>query len=81
VRDGWEPLHQREPQVQIPAAIRIGDVEVDVLLLVGRGVAILHERQIRTHPVGEAKKVQVPVEPPTRVLLPEQDLEEGTKEQ
>src|SRR5438067_4125903 len=40
MRDGEEPLDKRQPAVQ-PAGVRIREVEMDRLLLVGRWVAVV----------------------------------------
>src|SRR2546430_1779842 len=45
VRDGQKPLDQRQPAVQLPG-IWIGEVKMDGLLLVGRGIAVVQQGQI-----------------------------------
>src|SRR5215831_954851 len=56
-------LHQREPAGQTILSVWIGVVQLTCLLLVGGGVAIVHERQTDTHPVNEAQEFQISVEP------------------
>jgi hypothetical protein len=43
------------------------------LPLVGRRVAIVHQCEEDDNPVAEPLQLEIPVEPPPRVLLPEQD--------
>src|SRR6266516_1653390 len=52
VRNGKQPLHERQPPVQLP---RVGvlDVQADGLLLLGGGVAVVHEGEVDADSVGE----------------------------
>ena len=81
VRDGEEPLDERQPAVEVAFGVGVGDVEVHPLVLVGRGVAVAHQREVRPDPVAEAQQLQVPVEPPARVLLAEEDHQQRRQEQ
>ena len=45
-------------------------------MLVGRGIAVLHQREVDADPGREAHQLEVPVKPPARVLLPEQDQQQ-----
>jgi hypothetical protein len=73
-------LHQREPAGQTILCVWIGVVQLTCLLLVGGGVAIVHERQTDPHPVNEAQEFQIPVEPSAGLLLPKHDREKGCDE-
>src|SRR5215208_3016104 len=75
VRDGQKPLDERQPAVQGPRSIGVVKVEAHVLLLVGRGVAIAHEGEVGADAVSEAQELAVPVKPPARVLLAEDEHE------
>ena len=46
------------------------------MVIVGGGVLVIHQRQVDADPVAEAKQLQLPVEPPARVLLAEEDHEQ-----
>ena len=55
---------------------------MDRLFLVGGRIVIVEQGQVGGDAVGEAKQVEVPIEPPARVLLAEQDhQDEGQEEQ
>src|SRR6185437_9566168 len=69
------------PAVEIPGCIRVRILEADRLVLVGGWIAVLHQREIDRYPVAEALQFQVPVEPPPRILLPEQDQQQRPEEQ
>src|SRR6267143_4870935 len=51
------------------------------LLLVGRGVAVVHQREVGAHPVAEPQQLKIPVVPPARVLLAEEDHQQWGDEQ
>jgi hypothetical protein len=51
------------------------------LPLVGRRVAIVHQCEEDDNPVAEPLQLEIPVEPPPRVLLPEQDHEQWPEEE
>jgi hypothetical protein len=51
-------------------------------LVIGGGrMPVVHQRQIGGDPVGGPLKLQVPVEPPPRILLAEQDHQQRSGEQ
>ncbi len=79
--NGQEPLDQGQPAIEPAPRVRVGIVQVDGLLLVGRGVAVIHQRQVHADTVREPLQLQVPVEPPAGVLLAEHDHEERSQEQ
>jgi hypothetical protein len=72
-------LHEVEYATGIAAGEQ--DREADRLVVVGGGVGVVHQRQVDQDPVGEPLQLEVPVEPPARVLLPEQDHEQRAEEQ
>ena len=81
MRDDQEPLHQREEPVQFATRVRVDVVETETLFLIGRWVPIVHEQDVDEDAVREPLELEVPVEPPTWVLPPEQDHEQRTQEQ
>jgi SAM-dependent methyltransferase len=81
VRDREEPLHERQPPVELVPGIRVREVERDRLMLVRRGIAVVEQREVCPHPVLESGQLEVPVEPPPRILLPEEDHQERPEEQ
>ena len=56
--------------------VGIGEVDEGGLLLVGRRVLVAQEQGVGRDPDHELGQVEVPVEPPARVLLTEQEHEE-----
>src|SRR2546423_8199642 len=80
VWDGKEPLHQGQPAIQL-ASIRIGEVEVDGLLLIGRRIVVIEQGEVGGDAIGEPQKVDVPVEPPPRGLLTEEDHQQQRHEE
>lgn len=52
-----------------------------MLMLVGRGIAVVHQREVGADPVREAQQLEVPVEPPARILAAEEEHEERRQEQ
>jgi hypothetical protein len=50
-------------------------------VLVGGRVAIVHQGEVDAYPVREPKQLEVPVEPPARVLLPEHDQQERRQDE
>jgi hypothetical protein len=75
-----QPLDQGQPAVEVTPGVRVGIVEVDRLVLICGRVAVVHQGQVGTDPVGEALQLQVAVEPPPRVLLAEQDHQQRPKD-
>src|SRR5207244_1107727 len=73
VRDREEPLDERKPAIEPRLRIRVGEFERDRLALVGRRIAVVHQRQIDPDPIREAKQLAVPVVPPAGVFLAEDD--------
>ena len=69
------------PAAEVVLGVGVGEVEVDGLLLVGGGVAVVHQREVNGDPVGEAGQLQVPVVPPARVLLAEEQHQQHWDEQ
>src|SRR5579871_1972013 len=51
--------------------VGVRELEMDGLLVVGRGIAVIHEGEVDGDSIAEAGELQVPVVPPTRVLLAE----------
>jgi hypothetical protein len=76
VRDCEEPFHERQPAIEVLFCVGVGVVERDALVFVGGRVAVVHQREIDADPVREPEQLEVPVEPPAWVLLPEQDHQE-----
>ena len=81
MRDREEPLDQRQPAVEVARCVRVDVLEVQALLLIGRRIAVVHEREVETDTVREALKLHVPVEPPPRILPSEQDHQQRPEEQ
>ena len=63
------------------ARVGVGVVEVHRLVLVGGRVPVVHQGEVGADPVAEPLQLQVPVEPPARVLLAEQDHQQRREEQ
>jgi hypothetical protein len=53
---------------------------VDRLLLVGGRVPVVHQEHVDADPVAEAQQFEVPVIPPARVLLSEQQHQDDGQE-
>ena len=51
VGDGHEDLDQRKPPIEIAGGVGIVVVEVHGLLVGGGRVTIVHERDVRRHPI------------------------------
>ena len=81
MRDREEPLDERQPAIQSLLCVRVRKVERDGLALVGRGIPIVHQGEVGDDPVLEPKELEVPVEPPARVLLPEHDHQQRRDKQ
>src|SRR5215207_5868155 len=81
VRDGEQPLDEREPAVELALGVGIGDIEPHPLPLVCRGVAVVHQCEVGADTVAEAQQLDIPVVPPTRVFLPEDYHQQRRKEQ
>src|SRR5207247_3622788 len=71
VRDREDPLDERKPAVQLALRVRIGHVERDALALVRRWIAVVEQREVYADAVQEPNQLEVPVEPPARILLTE----------
>ncbi len=72
VGNGENPLDQRQPMIQVAWRVGVVQIEVDCLLLVGRGVLISQEHGVCPHPGRESCDFEVPVEPPPWILAAEQ---------
>ena len=81
MRNRQQPLDEWKPAIEVALHIRVGKVEPDRLLLVGGRVAIVHQREVHADPVREPEQLEIPVVPPTRILLTEQDHQERRQEQ
>jgi hypothetical protein len=79
VRNREQPLDQRQPPVEVALDVGVRQLEVGVLLLVRRWVDVGHEQGIGRDAVDEAHEVEVPVEPPARILLAEHDHQDDGK--
>jgi hypothetical protein len=78
MRDGEQPLDQRQPPVQFRnVGVRV--VKADRLLILGCRISVVHRGQVRANPVAEPLQLKISVEPPARILLPEHDHEQGAK--
>src|SRR5918995_3106841 len=67
VRDREEPLHQREPAVELVRGIGVHDIDVDGLLLVHRRVLVTQQEDVGGNAHLEPEQHHVEVEPPPRV--------------
>src|SRR5690242_17259160 len=45
VGDGQEPLHQGEPAIELPSGVRVAEVQVHGLFLIGGRVAVIHQQK------------------------------------
>ncbi len=81
MRDREQPLHQRQPAVQVAFDIGVVDLEVDALLLDRRGVLVGEQHEVGADAGAEPSELQGEVEPPARVALPEHDHQQGREEQ
>ncbi len=79
--DGQQPLDDRQELVEVLLHIRIVDLQMDRLLLVGRWVLIGEEDDVRHHPCAEASELAGEVEPPPWVFLPEHDHQRSCEEE
>ena len=80
--DGQEPLDEGEPAVEVGFGVGVLDVEVDGLVFVGGGVLVAQGQDVDLDAVDEAAEFEVPVEPPARVLVAEdQHQDEGKPEE
>ena len=68
------------PPVQIGAHLGIRHVQVHGLLFVAGGVLVPKEQEMGDHAVVEVQVREVEVEPPARVLLAEDDQQQGRDE-
>src|SRR5207247_8988148 len=69
VRNRQEPLDERQPAIQLMPRIGVGKLKVHGMLAVRRGILIAQQRQIDGDAGAEPCQGQVPVEPPSWVLL------------
>jgi hypothetical protein len=46
VGDGEQPLDEREPAVEVVGRIGIVEVKTNGLWLIGRGIAVIHPRDV-----------------------------------
>ena len=76
-----QPLHQRQPAVEILFDVGVVDDQLDRLLFIGGGVHVGHQSEIRAHPGCETSELDVEVEPPPRVLLSEHDHQQHGRSQ
>ena len=49
-------------------------------MVVGRRVPVVHQEVVRDHPIAEPRELEVPVVPPARVLLAEQEHQDHGSE-
>ena len=71
--------HLNRGRIRLSSAgdIRVGDIQCHRLLFIGRGVLIPQQEQVGADPGAESRQFQIPVEPPARILLAEQDHQRG----
>ena len=62
MRDGEQPLDQRQPAIQIVLDVGVVDLEVDRLLLDGRGILVGEQHDVRADPGAEASELAAEVE-------------------
>ena len=74
--DREQPLDQRQPAVEVLGYVRVGEIQVHGLLILGRGVAVIHQRHIDADTVREAPELLVPLKPPAGVALAKDDQQE-----
>ena len=79
--DRQQPLHQRQPAVQVAFDVRVVDLEVDLLLLDRRRVLVGQQHEVGTDAGAEPGQLAGEVEPPAWVALPEQDHQQRGHEQ
>jgi hypothetical protein len=73
VRDGQQPLHQRQPAIEVSLGVGVIDLEMHRLLVNGRGVPIGEQSEVSKDPRLETHQFSGEVEPPAWVPLPEHD--------
>jgi len=59
VRDGEEPLDQRQPTVQPLLRVGVAELQLHRLLVIGRGVAVVHQGEVHADTVGEAQQLEM----------------------
>ena len=74
--ESQDPFHQRESLVEIALHVRVAQVEMHCLLFVGGGKLVAQEQYVGCDAAGEPGELEVPVEPPSWVLLSEHDHQE-----
>jgi pyruvate/2-oxoglutarate dehydrogenase complex dihydrolipoamide dehydrogenase (E3) component len=67
--------------VEVAYDVGVVVVKAHGLLIGGRRVAVVHEGDVGPDAIVQALQLKVPVEPPSRVLLSEQDHQQGPEEQ
>ena len=82
MRDRQEPLHEREPPIEVAFDIvGVVDVEVHTLLVDRRRIAVGEEGEVGPDPSAESTELQSEVEPPAGVALAEQNHQQRREEQ
>src|SRR5215216_4268406 len=81
VRDREEPLHQREPAVELVRGVGIHDIDVDGLLPVHRRVLVPQQEDVGADSRLEPEQHHVEVEPPPRVLVAQRQQGDHREEQ
>jgi len=81
MRNGQQPFHQGQPPVQVPLHVRVVVFEQHRLVIVGRRIPVVHQREVGGHPVAETLQLEVPVEPPAGVFPAEQDHQQRAEEE
>lgn len=81
MRNGEKPLHQRKPAIQVARSVWVVDIDVHRLVIVGGRIPVIHEAKVDPDAIREAQQFTIPVEPPSGVLLAEQDQEQRSEEQ
>lgn len=71
VRNCQEPLDQRQPSVEL-LGIRVVEVHVNALRLVGRWVDVGQKTHVSREPGRKSLHFEVEIKPPSRILLTEQ---------
>ena len=72
-----EPLHKREPPIEISASVRIVKREVHRLLIVGRRIVIIHQCNVDTDRIEKRMNWRFQSEPPPRIFLAEDSHRSG----
>ena len=72
MRNRQQPLDERQAAAEVVLGVGVCEVQVDGLFVVRGRVMIVHQREVDSDPVREAGQLQIPVIPPARILLAEQ---------